>query len=57
MTVLLSIAIVVLGIFSYTKLTIAALPSYNTPVINVSGSLPGASPEIMAVSVAIPLEK
>ncbi|MGS0743476.1 efflux RND transporter permease subunit, partial [Glaciimonas sp. GG7] len=57
MTVLLSIAIVVLGIFAYTKLPIAALPSYNTPVINVSGSLPGASPEIMAASVATPLEK
>ncbi|PUA16667.1 efflux RND transporter permease subunit [Glaciimonas sp. PCH181] len=57
MTVLLSVAIVVLGIFSYSKLPIAALPSYNTPVINVSGSLPGASPEIMAASVATPLEK
>ncbi|MEB0014223.1 efflux RND transporter permease subunit [Glaciimonas sp. Gout2] len=57
MTVLLSVAIVVLGVFSYSKLPIAALPSYNTPVINVSGSLPGASPEIMAASVATPLEK
>ncbi len=57
MTVLLSIAVVVLGFFAYTKLPIAALPSYNTPVINVTGSLPGASPEIMASSVATPLEK
>src|SRR5438105_1837149 len=57
MTVLLSIAIVVVGIFSYTRLPIAALPSYNTPVINVTGALPGASPEIMAASVATPLEK
>ncbi|MDB5838697.1 MAG: mdtC, partial [Herminiimonas sp.] len=57
MTVLLSIAIVVVGIFAYAALPIAALPSYNTPVINVSGSLPGASPEIMASSVATPLEK
>lgn len=57
MTILLSIAVVVIGIFAYAKLPIAALPSYNTPVINVTGSLPGASPEIMAASVATPLEK
>jgi hydrophobic/amphiphilic exporter-1 (mainly G- bacteria), HAE1 family len=57
MTVLLSIAVVVVGFFAYAKLPIAALPSYNTPVINVTGSLPGASPEIMASSVATPLEK
>src|SRR5438067_11560729 len=57
MTVLLSAAIVVTGLFAYGKLPIAALPSYNTPVINVTGVLPGASPEIMAASVATPLEK
>ncbi|MGN6703874.1 MAG: efflux RND transporter permease subunit, partial [Burkholderiaceae bacterium] len=57
MTVLLSVAIVVVGIFAYARLPIAALPSYNTPVINVTASLPGASPEIMASSVATPLEK
>ncbi len=57
MTVLLSVAVVVIGVFAYSKLPIAALPSYNTPVINVTGVLPGASPEIMAASVATPLEK
>ncbi|MFS0755211.1 efflux RND transporter permease subunit [Noviherbaspirillum sp. 1P10PC] len=57
MTVLLAIAIVVAGAFAYTRLPIAALPSYDTPVINVTGVLPGASPEIMAASVATPLEK
>ncbi len=57
MTVLLSVALVVVGLFAYSKLPIAALPSYNTPIINVSGVLPGASPEIMAASVATPLEK
>lgn len=57
MTVLLSIAIVVIGAFCYFKLPIAALPSYDTPVINVSATLPGASPEVMAASVATPLEK
>ncbi|TDN89966.1 efflux RND transporter permease subunit [Herminiimonas fonticola] len=57
MTVLLSIAVVVIGIFCYFKLPIAALPSYDTPIINVTASLPGASPEVMASSVATPLEK
>src|SRR5690349_11018622 len=57
MTVLLAIAIVVAGAFAYARLPIAALPSYDTPVINVTGVLPGASPEIMAASVATPLEK
>ncbi|RLM51467.1 AcrB/AcrD/AcrF family protein, partial [Halobellus sp. Atlit-31R] len=36
---------------------VAALPSYNTPVINVNANLAGASPENMASSVALPLEK
>jgi HAE1 family hydrophobic/amphiphilic exporter-1 len=36
---------------------VAALPSYNTPVINVNANLDGASPETMASSVALPLEK
>ncbi|MEN3362781.1 MAG: hypothetical protein V7606_55 [Burkholderiales bacterium] len=57
MTVLLSISVVVAGILAYLKIPVAALPSYNTPVINVSASLPGASPETMAASVALPLEK
>ena len=57
MTVLLSIAVVVLGWFAYMKLPISALPNYNTPIISVTAVLPGASPEIMAVSVARPLEK
>jgi HAE1 family hydrophobic/amphiphilic exporter-1 len=57
MTVLLSIAIVVIGAFAYLRLPIAALPRYDTPVISVSASLPGASPETMAASVATPLEK
>jgi HAE1 family hydrophobic/amphiphilic exporter-1 len=57
MTVLLSVSVVIAGILAYFKIPIAALPSYNTPVINVSASLPGASPETMAASVALPLEK
>ncbi|RJX31500.1 MAG: efflux RND transporter permease subunit [Oxalobacter sp.] len=57
MTVLLSLAVVALGLFAYFKLPIAALPNYNTPIISVTAVLPGASPEIMASSVARPLEK
>ena len=57
MTVLLNLAIVLAGIVALTKIPVAALPSYNTPVIQVSADLPGASPETMASSVALPLEK
>ena len=45
------------GVIAYSKIPVAALPSYNTPVINVSAALPGASPETMATSVALQLEK
>jgi len=57
MTVLLNAAIVLAGIIAYSRIPVAALPSYNTPVINVSATLPGASPETMATSVALQLEK
>jgi len=57
MTVLLCVAVVVAGLVAYQKIPVAALPSYNTPIINVTASLPGASPETMAASVALPLEK
>jgi len=57
MTVLLSIATVIAGTVAYLKIPVAALPSFNTPVISVSASLPGASPENMASAVALPLEK
>ena len=57
MTVLLSIATVIAGAVAYINIPVAALPSFNSPVISVSGSLPGASPENMAASVALPLEK
>ena len=57
MTVLLNLAVLVAGAIAYTRIPVAALPSYNTPVINVNANLPGASPETMATSVALPLEK
>ena len=57
MTVLLSVATVIAGAVAYLNIPVAALPSFNTPVISVSASLPGASPENMASAVALPLEK
>ena len=57
LTVLLNAAIVVAGVIAYSRIPVAALPSYNTPVISVSATLSGASPETMATSVALQLEK
>ncbi|WP_338844745.1 efflux RND transporter permease subunit [Massilia sp. W12] len=57
MVVLLSLSLIVAGVMAYMQIPVAALPSYNTPVINVNADLPGASPETMASSVALPLEK
>src|SRR6202795_739168 len=57
MTVLLSLSLVAAGALAYRYLPIAALPSFNTPIILVSADLPGAGPEAMASSVATPLEK
>jgi len=57
MTVLLNAAIVLAGVIGYRSIPVAALPSYDTPVINVFAALPGANPETMASSVALPLEK
>ena len=57
MTVLLNIAIIAVGLTALGKIPVAALPRYDTPTINVSASLNGASPETMARSVALPLEK
>ena len=57
MTTLLTVAMVMAGLFAFGQLPIAALPNTDFPVINVSASLPGASPDTMASSVATPLEK
>ncbi|HUN49957.1 MAG TPA: efflux RND transporter permease subunit, partial [Candidatus Sulfotelmatobacter sp.] len=54
---LLMAAIVVIGISGYKQLPISALPNVDFPTIQVSATLPGASPETMASSVATPLEK
>jgi hydrophobic/amphiphilic exporter-1 (mainly G- bacteria), HAE1 family len=57
MTVLLSAAAVLAGIIAYGDIPNAALPSYDTPTISVTATLPGASPETMASSVATQLER
>ncbi|MEI5681099.1 MULTISPECIES: efflux RND transporter permease subunit [unclassified Mesorhizobium] len=56
-TLLMSLSLVLAGLFAYTALPVAALPRADFPVINVSASLPGASPDTMATSVATPLIK
>jgi multidrug efflux pump len=56
-TVLLTAAIALAGSVAYFQLPVAPLPEVEYPAINVSASLPGASPEIMASSVAAPLER
>jgi HAE1 family hydrophobic/amphiphilic exporter-1 len=57
MTGLLSIAAVLAGIIAYIQMPVAAVPRVDFPVIQVTASLPGASPETMASSVALPLER
>ena len=56
-TTLMSAALVVSGMFAYMFLPVAALPRTEFPVVNVSASLPGASPDTMANAVATPLIK
>ncbi|WP_297198491.1 multidrug efflux RND transporter permease subunit MdtC [uncultured Pluralibacter sp.] len=56
-TILLSIAITLCGVLGFRLLPVAPLPQVDYPVIMVSASLPGASPETMASSVATPLER
>ncbi|WP_207537445.1 efflux RND transporter permease subunit [Sabulicella rubraurantiaca] len=57
MTLLLSLAAIVAGVVAYTRLPVAAVPRVDFPVISVFASFPGASPETMATSVALPLER
>jgi len=56
-TTLMSAALVVSGIFAYMFLPVAALPRTEFPVISVTATLPGASPDTMANAVATPLIK
>nr|WP_244989247.1 multidrug efflux RND transporter permease subunit MdtC [Pantoea cypripedii] len=56
-TTLLTLAIALAGILGFRLLPVAPLPQVDFPVIVISASLPGASPETMASSVATPLER
>ena len=56
-TALLTAAIVLAGVVAFLQLPMAPLPQVDFPTINVSATLPGASPDIMASSVAAPLER
>ncbi|CAX60486.1 MULTISPECIES: multidrug efflux RND transporter permease subunit MdtC [Erwinia] len=56
-TILLTIAILLAGVLGFRLLPVAPLPQVDFPVIVISASLPGASPETMASSVATPLER
>ncbi len=57
MTSLVTAAITIFGIMAYRSLPVSDLPNVDIPSISVSASLPGASPETMASSVATPLEQ
>jgi multidrug efflux pump len=56
-TTLLTIAVTMAGALGYTQLPVSPLPQIDYPTISVSCGLPGASPEVMAASIATPLEK
>ena len=56
-TTLLTLAIALAGIIAFRLLPVAPLPQVEYPTISVSASLPGASPEVMAATVAGPLER
>ncbi len=57
MTTLITASISVFGVFAYRLLPVAALPKVDFPTIENTATLPGASPETMAASVASPIER
>ena len=56
-TTLLTIGVSLAGIVSFGLLPVSPLPQVDFPVVSVTASLPGASPEVMAATVATPLER
>src|ERR671923_294478 len=57
LTTLVTATFIVFGAFAYRLLPVAALPAVDFPTIQVTATLPGASPQTMATSVATPLER
>ena len=56
-TTLLAMAVVMMGAISFRLLPVAPLPQVDFPTINIQADLPGASPDVMAATVATPLER
>src|SRR5512140_741557 len=56
-TTLLTVGVALAGIVSFGLLPVSPLPQVDFPVVSVSAALPGASPEVMAATVAQPLER
>ena len=56
-TTLLTLGVALAGAMAFNLLPVAPLPKIAAPAISVSASIPGASPEVMASSVATPLER
>ncbi|HXR78514.1 MAG TPA: efflux RND transporter permease subunit, partial [Bryobacteraceae bacterium] len=56
-TTLLSLGVALAGAMAYTLLPVAPLPQVDSPTISVSASMAGASPDVMAATVATPLER
>ncbi len=56
-TTLMTVAVALAGAVAFQLLPVSPLPQVDFPTISVNASLPGASPEIMASSVATPLER
>src|SRR6476659_10817167 len=57
LTTLIPTAVIVRGIFAHRLLSVAALPAVDLPTISITATLPGASAETMAASVAAPIER
>lgn len=56
-TAFLAVAITLVGLVAFVRLPVSALPTVDTPTIQVIAQLPGADPQTMASSVATPLER
>ena len=56
-TILVAIGVFLIGAVAYVLLPVASLPSIDFPAVFISSQYPGASPEIMAATVAAPIER
>jgi hydrophobic/amphiphilic exporter-1 (mainly G- bacteria), HAE1 family len=57
LTTLVTVSFLVFGAFAYRLLPVSALPRVDFPTLQITATLPGASPETMAASVASPIER